>query len=165
MGVGRKIVIGTALLAGAAAVASSMYARKVAETKEPGHRYVTKAEAAEILGRPFAEPTKMLEGVVKKGYRLYEDPTIIEIVYKEKETDQGLVLRISDTVSAEDLNNDYHLYEIEQDLDYNGLGMRVFGDEGSVSDVLFVKDGLQYALLSELPMSFAAAKAIIASFE
>ncbi len=165
MGAVRKIIAGTILLAGAAAVASSLYARSEAENKEPGHRYVTKEEAEEVLGRPFAEPSKMLEGVVKKGYRLYEDPTIIEIVYKEKETDLGLVLRISDTVAAEDLNNDYHLYEVEQELEHEGLGLRVLGDEGSVSDVLFVKDGLQYALLSELPMSFAAAKAIVSSLE
>ena len=67
MGAVKKIIAGTILLAGAAAVASSLYARSEAENKEPGHRYVTKEEAAEVLGRPFAEPSKMLEGVVKKA--------------------------------------------------------------------------------------------------
>ena len=163
MGKIAKFVVASAATAiGAALVASSIYARKVNE--EETNKLHNKAEANEALGRPFEEPSKMLDGLVKRGYRIEHNPTVVEVVYTEADSTLGVRLRISDQIDIKTLNDDPNIYENERVVEINGLSVTLKGDEG-VSNISFVKDGFAYTLVSDFSMSDDAAEFIISSIE
>ena len=106
----------------------------------------------------------MLDGLVKRGYRIEHNPTVVEVVYTEADSTLGVRLRISDQIDIKTLNDDPNIYENERVVEINGLSVTLKGDEG-VSNISFVKDGFAYTLVSDFSMSDDAAELIISSIE
>jgi|GEM_PF-3760585 len=164
MGLVKKLITGAALLATGAVAASSVYARKHnAELEAKASSADSKEEVENTLGFSFKEPSKMLENLQKVGYRIYPDYTLAEVRY-EGEDEKGLTLRVSKVLSKEELNNDYHLYAQEKDVYVNDTLVHLLGNDDSVSNILFDKDGVAYTMVSELPMSVEVAQEIVRSF-
>jgi len=163
MGFIKKLITSSVLLAGSAVVASSIYARKYEENnKQATEEFDSKKEAVQALGFNFKEPTKMLENLQRKSYRVFNDKTVCEVRYEE-EDGLGVTLRVSNVLRPEELNNDPNLYNEVESVEIDGVEVSLLGEEGAVEDILFIKDDISYALISEVAMSSEAAQEIVKS--
>ena len=162
----KKLVTGTILAAAAGIAAAAVYAKANEGPEEELKPYIEvrkKEDAVTFFKRDFAEPTKMLEGLRKEGYRVYNDGSVVEVRYQEADSNLGLTCRISAVLNSEELNNDPSFYANEKDFFVDDTLVHTYGDEKGVSLVLFKKDDLYCILISQLEMSQGAAEAIVRS--
>lgn len=117
----------------------------------PFTKYTDIQEAKKAAGFSIPTPEKLPSGYELDCVLVWNDGSIVELVYRNGE--ESLCLRLSETLQAEELNGDYNTYEREFTRKVSGISVCCKGSGSKTSVAMWERDGTSRCVMATDPLT------------